>query len=499
MRRVLFCALFAIGCGKPAAPPFPDGFLYGAATAGFQVDPGCPTLPESECVDTKSDWYQWVNSPTELNDLSSMITFESLSNAPGYWELYEHDFDRAKNELGLNALRVSIEWSRIFPTPTDGLEGDALAAVANQSAIAGYHAQFAALKARGLTPMVTLNHYTLPLWIHDGVACHKSLTSPECIAAKGWLDQQRTVREIAKYAGFVAKEFGGEVELWATENEPFAVVLPGFILPSADRVNPPGLSYKFAEARQVLTALIYAHAAMYDAVKANDPGAKVGLVYSVAPVKGKDPNKKLDQVAAEHVYYLYNTAFLDGVAKGLVDADLSGKPDSDTPRPELADRMDWLGINYYTRVTVEGTESPIADLSPIANFNPLTLVPWEDYPKGIYDVMMSLKARYGLPMYITETGVDAAADGEKIARWLSTEMEWTKRAIKDGADMRGFFYWSLMDNYEWNHGMGMKFGLYAVGTDAAKTRTARSAVGVYKQITSAKDVPPELVTKYPPE
>jgi beta-galactosidase len=264
-------------------------------------------------------------------------------------------------------------------------------------------------------------------------------------------------------------------------------------------VNPPGLSYRFAEARQVLTALIYAHAAMYDAVKANDPGAKVGLVYSVAPVKGKDPNKKLDTIAAEHVYYLYNTAFLDGVARGLVDADLSGKPDSETPLPELAGRMDWLGINYYTRVTVEGTESPIEDLSPIANFNPLTLVPWEDYPKGIYDVMMSLKARYGLPMYITETGVDAAADGEKIARWLSTEMEWTKRAIKDGADMRGFFYWSLMDNYEWNHGMGMKFGLYAVGTDAAKTRTARSAVGVYKQITSAKDVPAALVTKYPPE
>lgn len=499
MRRLSLLMVLALGCDKPAPPPFPDGFLFGAATAGFQVDPGCPTLPESECVDTHSDWYQWVTSANELSDLSSLITFEPLAHAPGYWELYDQDFARAKNELGLNALRVSIEWSRIFPTATDGLEGDALTAAANPAALAGYHAQLAAMKARGLTPLVTLNHYTLPLWIHDGVACHQDLTSPACVAAKGWLDQPRTVREIAKYAGFVAKEFGGEVDYWATENEPFAVVLPGFILPSADRVNPPGLSYHFAEARQVMTALIYAHAAMYDAVKANDPTAKVGLVYSVAPVKGKDPNKNLDTLAAEHVFYLYNTAFLDGVCKGLVDADLSGKPDNTEPLPELTHRMDWLGINYYTRITVEGTESPIAELSAIANFNPLTLEPWEDYPKGIYDAAMGLHARYGLPMYITETGADAAGDDEKIARWLATETEWTKRAIKDGADLRGFFYWSLMDNYEWNHGMGMKFGLYAIGSDAAKTRTARSAVGVYKQITDAKDVPAALVTKYPPE
>ena len=102
-------------------------------------------------------------------------------------------------------------------------------------------------------------------------------------------------------------------------------------------------------------------------------------------------------------------------------------------------------------------------------------------------------------MIVTETGTDGAGDEEKIASWLVRHLEWTKRAIKDGADVRGFFYWSLMDNYEWNHGMDMKFGLYSVGSDVAKTRTARSAVATYADIVKRQDVSAELVKKYPVE
>ncbi len=496
----LACVFTLLACEEPAPPPFPDGFLFGAATAGFQIDPGCPTLPEAECVDSRSDWYQWVTSPGELSDLADIITFEPLSNGPGYWELYDADLERAKKELGLNAVRVSIEWSRVFPEATDGLEGEALAAVANQAALAGYHAQFAAMKSRGLTPLVTLNHYTMPVWIHDGVACHQSLTSPACEAAKGWLDRERAVREIAKYAGFVAKEFANEVELWATENEPFAVVLPGFLQPSKDRANPPGLLLKLAEGREVMNSLIYAHAAMYDAVKANDPTSKVGLVYAVVPFKGKDPGKRLDTIAAENTFYLYNTAFLDAVVLGKLDEDLDGEPDAAEPVAELRGRMDWLGINYYTRTTVEGIESPaFPQLSPISNFNPLTIEVWEDYPKGIYDVLMFAQQRYGIPTYIAETGTDAAGDSSRVERWLTVELEWTKRAIADGADVRGFFYWSLMDNYEWNHGMDMRFGLFEVAGDAPKTRTARSGVATYKKIIEAGDVPEDLLKQFPPE
>lgn len=213
-----------------SSPQFPSSFMFGASIAGFQADPGCPTLPAAECEDRASDWYQLVSHPPEYDDLAANVSFEPLAHGPGHWELWEQDFERAKNELHLGALRLSLEWSRIFPTSTEGIEGyDALKAVADAAALAKYHAMFAKLKSLGLKPLVTLNHYTLPLWVHDGAACHKDLST---CARRGWLDAARTEAEIAKYAGFVAREFGGEVDLWATENEPFAVVLPGYLFPS---------------------------------------------------------------------------------------------------------------------------------------------------------------------------------------------------------------------------------------------------------------------------
>jgi beta-galactosidase len=498
-----FC-FFVLSCtpATPAKPAFPPSFLFGAAIAGFQVEAGCPTVAPADCEDRNSDWYQWVSSPTELNDLASSITFEPIKNAPGFWELYDGDFANAEKDMQLQSVRLSIEWSRIFPTATDGLVGDALSAVADKKALAGYHAQFASLKKHNMKPLVTLHHYTLPLWIHDGVACHKNI---DTCTKRGWLDKTRILSEMAKYAGFVAKEFGSEVDLWATENEPFAVVLPGYLLPTADRVNPPGLTLKIKEAKEVMVNMIEAHARMYDAVKANDvtdadgdgAASSVGLVYAFPSVKAKDANNRLDAKAAENLFYLYNTAFLDGVIKGLVDADLNGMPDG-AARADLVGRMDYLGINYYTRITVSGTSAPVfPSLSSLSTFDITDLTLWEDYPKGMYDVMVHVKNRYAIPMYITETGSDGATEPEKVASWMSRHLTWTKRALRDGVDVRGFYVWTLMDNYEWNHGMNLRFGLYETQPGLAKTRKARSAVKVYSDIIKARDVTPTLLEQYP--
>jgi beta-galactosidase len=497
-------SFLACGSKLPVTKAFPDNFLFGSAVAGFQIEAGCPTIKPEDCEDRNSDWYQWVNSKNELQDLKSIVTFEPISNGPGFWELYDQDFARAKTDMQLQSVRLSLEWSRIFPSATDGLEGAALAAAANPKALAGYHAQFAALKRQGLVPFVTLNHYTLPTWIHDGVACHKSI---ETCTKRGWLDKARIIKEIAKYAGFVAKEFGAEVDLWATENEPFAVVLPGYLLPTPDRVNPPGLTLRFAEGKAVMLALIEAHARMYDAVKAGDlvdadgdgQNSSVGLVYAVSQVKAKDEANRLDVTAATNLFYLYNTAFLDGVIKGEVDADLSGQPDGPA-RDDLKGRMDFLGVNYYTRITVAGTESAIfPTLSPLSNFDATSLNVFQDYARGIYEVLLHIKNRYQIPTYISETGTDGSKDGDKVASWMTRHLEWTKRALRDGADVRGFYVWTLMDNYEWNHGMDLRFGLYAVGTDVTKTRTARSGVAAYAEIIKARDVTPALLERYPPE
>lgn len=489
-----------------ATPPesfdFPKGFLFGASIAGFQADMGCPTLDAATCDDPNSDWYQFVTSPVTVGDGSDYLSGQPPSVGPGHWELYDEDNDRLANELHASGFRFSLEWSRIFPTATDGIDGyDALKQLASKPALDHYHALLAGLKARGIKPLVTLDHYTLPTWIHDAVGCHQDL---DHCSPRGWLDKERTIAEIAKYAGFCAREFGGEVDLWATLNEPFAVVLPGFIFPSGDRSNPPAVGLRFAEAKKVLVALIEAHARMYDAVKANDEvdadgdgkASEVGVVYAMAPVVPADPTYDVDVQGAKNLFYLWNMVFLNGAAKGDLDENLDG---TIVHRDDLANRMDYVGINYYTRITTTGTAQPFfPDLSPLSTFNPLTAKRWEDYPRGIYEMAMIVKDQLGLPAIVTENGAADPNDDGTGPSYLVRHLEWLSRAIHDGADVRGYFYWTLMDNYEWNHGMDVRMGLYAVDKDdPQKTRVARKAVPVFAAIAQAGAIPDELVAKYP--
>ncbi len=488
--------------GNPDA--FPKGFLFGTAIAGFQVDMGCPTLPAEQCEDRHSDWYAYVTNPDLSGDSSLHLSGQPPSKGPGFFELYPQDLDRASKELHSNSLRLSLEWSRIFPTSTVGIDGqDALRQAASQEALAFYHSVFAAMKARGLKPLVTINHYTLPSWIHDAVGCHKDLAT---CSPRGWLDKDLTVREIAKYAGFVAKEFGGEVDQWATLNEPFtAVALAGYLFPSEVRTHPPGLSFKIPETRAVVWAMVEAHARMYDAVHANDTEdadgdgqpARVGIVYNLQAVAPKNPHGDLDKRATVNLLYLMNDVFLNAVIHGDVDENFDKQI---VHRDDLANRMDYLGINYYVRLVTEGLDSSLApDLSPLLTANMLTLQYDMHYAKGLYEVLMDAK-KHGVPLVVTETGAEDPNDDETGAGWVVQTNSWVRRAIRDGAPVEGYFYWSLLDNYEWNHGMNIKFGLYAVNPDdPAKPRVARKGAAVFGRIASENAVPPDLAARYPVE
>jgi beta-glucosidase/6-phospho-beta-glucosidase/beta-galactosidase len=503
----LAAALMLVACGAgerqgdEMTRGFPSTFMFGAATAGFQVDMGCPTLPAAECVDANSDWYAWTTSPTITSAPDMFMSGESPAVVgPGHWELFERDFDLLKNEIKGNAYRMSLEWSRIFPRATDGIDGyDALKAVANAAALARYHQMFAALKARGLRPLVTLHHYTMPTWIHDGVGCHVSLR--DC-TRRGWLDRERIVREIAKYAGFVAREFGGEVDLWATLNEPFAVVLAGFIQPSKDRTNPPGLFLHLTEAKQAFWAMVEAHARMVDAVRANDTvdadgdgrATRVGVVYAMSPVRPLSPEKPADVSAAKNLFYLYNEVFLNAVAKGEVDADWNGRR---VRRADFEGRLDWLGINYYGGTAVEGLgASPVPGMSPLFTANPFSIRVFEENPNGLVE-MIRVGAALGVPVMITENGIRDPNDDGTGPRSIAMHLAAVERAIGEGLPVEGYFYWSLMDNFEWNHGMAMKFGLFAIDpTDPTKRRVARKGVATFRDIAVAREVPDAIRTLY---
>src|SRR5262245_5684759 len=148
---VLLLAL--LGCSKGEDLSFPSGFLFGTAIAGFQADMGCPTLPRSRCEDPNSDWYVWITKPELLADPATHLAGTPPAAAPGFFELYPQDLGRARDELHGNSLRLSIEWSRVFPVSTVGVAD--LSTVASADALAYYHAIFAAMKSRGLTPFVT--------------------------------------------------------------------------------------------------------------------------------------------------------------------------------------------------------------------------------------------------------------------------------------------------------------------------------------------------------
>ena len=501
MRTHALLLLLVAGCSSSEDLTFPKGFLFGSAVAGFQVEMGCPTVKPEECEDRHSDWYQFITAPSLKNDPNLFIAGDPPTAGPGFYELYPQDLDRAANELHSNALRISIEWSRIFPTRTDGVEGhDALKAIADPKGLAFYHALLDGMKQRNLTPFVTINHYSLPSWLDDAVACHQDLST--CMN-KGWADQARVTHELAKYAGFLGAEFGNQVDRWATLNEPLtAVVLAGFLFPTAMRTNPPGVFLKTDEAHTALASMIEAHARMYDAVHLSDTvdadgdgvPAKVGIVYNLQAVAPADPTDAQDQQGAKNLAYLENQAFLDGVGKGDLDAKLDGNP---VHRDDLANRLDFIGVNYYARTIAQGTPSSFfPQISPLLTFNPIAVQADYNYPKGVYEVMQFAK-RYNVPLLISETGYEDKDTGAAVP-WLVDTLVWLKRAMRDGVPIEGYFYWTLMDNYEWNHGMSIRLGLYAVDkNDPQKTRTARAAVAVYGRIAQGGKVPADLADKYP--
>lgn len=467
---------------------FPEDFGWGVALAGFQSEPGCPTLSAEACEDPNSDWYQWVTDPDLVADVGTHNSGDPLSAGPGMWETYEEDFTRAAEELSLNTIRISLEWSRLFPDPASetATTPEELAAFADTAAVARYHEVLAAARARGLEPMVTLNHYTLPLWIHDGKACKADLDG--CVN-RGWVDLDRIAPAIRTFSAYCAAEFGGEVDLWATLNEPMAVVISGYLLPSAGRTNPPGVSLYVDEGVSVMFNMAEAHAQIYaavhehDTVDANGDGVEVmvGPVPNLAAVEAVDPEDPEAETAVLHADHLYNWAWLNAAIRGEFDRNLDGEVDDIIP--EYAGSADFIGVNYYTKLLVEAIDLPVLSNNyPWFDFFPNISDLFNTYPEGLRRVLVDAHDRFGLPIYITENGTEDMTI-DQAEEFLKPHLVSVHEAIDAGVDVRGFYWWTLVDNYEWNHGMNLRFGLFALEED--KARTMRPVGAAYAEIAAS--------------
>ena len=369
---------------------FPDRFLMGTAIAGFQNEMGCPSLAPEECEDTQSDWYAFITQKPFTSKSSLHISGNMPTSGPGFYQLYREDLGRTRDELGHNSVRLSLEWSRLFPTASFGIAGFAqLRDIASKEALAYYHDIFATMRQKGLKPLVTINHYTLPLWIHEPLACHKNLSRCE---HKGWADPAVMVPEITKFAAFVAEEFGGEVDDWITLNEPLmGVVFPSYLMPTERRSNPPGLTLNVAVAKRASGAMIEAHARMYEAIHRADRwdadgdgrAASVGIVNAFISTRPKT-SKAQDQTSADRLNYLLNDMYLEALVRGRYDANWDGKF---VERADYKAHLDFIGVNYYFQVQVEKAWLPLLKtISPLLDFDPSNFKLSETHPQGIYEV-----------------------------------------------------------------------------------------------------------------
>ena len=476
---------------------FPEGFLWGTSTSSFQIEMGAGE-PSAD-----SDWWVWVHDEENIRRGNASGAFPE--NGPGFWELYKHDLRRAREKLGNNAIRLSVDWSRIFPQPTTEVpvnqefdeHGNIMHVNVDESAMrslrkradmaAVNHYRDILLEANnlGLTVFLTLYHWPLPLWLHDPISCRDNL---KAASRKGWLDQS-TVVEYAKYAAFAANSFGDLVDLYATINEAPIIAKYGYL---HEHVHfPPGHN-DVNLFLPVFRNLAIAHGLGYQQVKrwdnesatGKDP-ATVGVVSVLEQYDPADPENSEDRNAAEFNRYLWNEWNLNAVIKGDYDMNLDGCIDPDERMPHQAKGCDFIGADYYLR---ERVRHKVKGSDPRFNheFAPsqgeTSDTGWEIYPEGLGNVLRWADEAYGLPIYVTENGVADAQDKLRV-KYLLAHLDQVHEAIKDGVDVRGYFYWSLLDNYSWFSGYRSRFGLFSVDM-TTKERRPTSGVNIYRRIAT---------------
>jgi beta-glucosidase/6-phospho-beta-glucosidase/beta-galactosidase len=483
--RLLLVGLLTVAVAAPAAHAqrFPRHFVWGVATSGFQTEMG--GTPAN--ADRGSDWWAWTHADTGVSD-------DRPERGPGSWNAFRRD-NRLARGLGVAAFRLGIEWSRIFPRATDDAGGvRELDALADQRAVRHYRAVLRDVRRRGLTPFVTVNHFTLPLWIHDPLATQRALAGrgaddplPEFAEPAGWL-QERTVREFAKYADYLAWKLGDLVRFWTPINEPVVVATNGYVnVPAVFAGNFPPGALSYTAAYTAFLNLADANARAYDAIKGRDRDARVGLVQNMIAFTPRDTD------AGRHADQLFNRAFLDAAIRGVYDRDADGTVDEGEREPELAGKADFLGVNYYFRGRVTALGQPVSTRIPLLDFAPSVSYRTARHPElpecpttcsGLgselyapgFRAVLRTAGSYGLPVYITENGVADATDRLRPS-FLRAHLRVLRRAMRDGlVRARGYFHWSLTDNFEWAEGYAPKFGLFT------RERRARRSARLFERI-----------------
>jgi beta-glucosidase len=433
LRRLDFSA------ARAAALRFPAGFRWGAATSAHQAEGGT----------TNNNWTAWEQT-TRQDGRPGIFTGESCGAAADHWNRFAADVGLMA-DLGLDTYRFSVEWSRVEPAEGrfDG------------AALARYRSWCEQLRAAGIEPLVTLHHFTEPLWITE---------------RGGWEDP-RTVDSFVRFAEHVADALGDVVAWWVTVNEPTVYAVMGWWFGEF----PPGKTDAAAMAR-VLEHLLLAHARAGAAVRQRSPGSRVSIAKNLVLFSARRWWNPAEILAADTLDRLFNRSVLDACLDGRLRIRLPGVGSFEAHHPELAGSLDYLGVNHYFRqlVSVDPRAAGFVRLGfdDACEKNDMG---WDLTPQSLYDALMLARA-YPWPILVTEHGTCDEEQPDRRRQWFLLQSLYAlAEAIGDGVDVRGYIHWALLDNFEWAHGFEPRFGLYRVDYPTQE-RTLTGGGELYRRI-----------------
>jgi beta-glucosidase len=451
---------------------FPEGFVWGAATAAFQIE-GATTADGR----TASIWDTFCQLP------GAVVGGDTGDPAADHYYRVDEDV-QLMSDLGLHAYRFSTAWPRVRPD----------AGPVNQAGLDFYSRLVDALLEKNITPWLTLYHWDLPQTLED---------------EGGWANRDTAFR-FAEYAESVVGALGDRVSNWTTLNEPWCSSLLSY----AAGVHAPGRQEPEAAVAAV-HHLLLAHGLATAAIRSELPEAKVGITLNMYPIIPADPEDPADLDAVRRLDGLQNRIFLDPLFKGEYPADIVedlepygfSKHIRENDLEIISTPLDQLGVNYYAEHFVSSAPEPEA---PPANGRratgspwvgaehvsfpsrglPRTDMDWEVQPDGLFKVLMRVHQDYpSIPLYVTENGAaypdsindDGSINDTDRLGYIESHLRAAHAAIEAGVDLRGYFAWSLMDNFEWAEGYAKRFGIVHVDYET-QVRTPKMSAMWYSQV-----------------
>lgn len=445
---------------------FPDGFLWGAATSAYQIE-GAVTADGR----VPSIWDALCRVPGAVHE------GDTGDVAADHYHRYREDV-ALMGSLGLRAYRFSVAWPRVMRHAGRG------PASVNEVGLDFYRRLVDELLAAGIEPVATLYHWDLPQPLQD---------------AGGW-PARDTARRFAEYAAVVFDALHDRVPMWATLNEPWCSALLGY----AEGVHAPGIR-DAGQATRAIHHLLLGHGLAVEAMREIDPRPRQGIVLNLTPVRSAlpDPDESLRE-GLRRVDGLRNRVWTEALLRGRYPDDvaadlgaLGGLPVDPDDLEVISTPLDWLGVNYYNDELVRAEPGGRLGHTPgaldvaAADAGPeVTDMGWPITPDGLRDLLVGLAATYPdlPPLYITENGAayddpvtDGAVHDDRRIRYLDAHLRALHEAIAAGVDLRGYFAWSLMDNFEWARGYEMRFGIVHVDY-ATQARTPRDSALWYRDV-----------------